>query len=203
MLPAVVYGRSVSAQPLTLTAAEFLRVHRAAGESTLIDLDVAGATPLHVLIQDIAYDPVRGVPTHVDFRAVSMTETIETHIPLRFVGIAPAVASGTGVLVKQLDRLDVEARPDALVHEITVDLAPLAALDAAIHVRDLVIPPGITVRTRPDDVVALITELAAEEEAPAGPATVGEVEVVGEKEKAAAEAAAGAAAAEEKKEKKK
>src|SRR3990167_7287235 len=123
VLPAVVYGRNVPAQPIAVAATDFIRVHRTAGESTLIDLEVTGAAALHVLIQDIAYDAMRGVPTHVDFRAVSMTETIETHIPLHFVGIAPAVASGIGVLVKQLDRLDVEARPDALVHEITVDLA--------------------------------------------------------------------------------
>jgi large subunit ribosomal protein L25 len=202
MIPAVVYGRSVTPQPITVAANDFQRLHRVAGESTLIDLDVRGSAPLKALIQDVARNPMTGTVTHVDFRAVSMAEKITTRIPLRFVGVAPATATGTCVLVKHLDHLEVEALPDALVHEIVIDLASLVAMDSTIHVRDIVMPPGITVRTRLDDVVAAITELVVEEEVPVAAAatTAAEPEVVGKKGKD--EAAAAAAPAEEGKGKK-
>ncbi|MBI4143182.1 50S ribosomal protein L25 [Candidatus Uhrbacteria bacterium] len=200
-IPAVVYGHGVASRPITIGAAEFLRAYRVAGESTLLDLAVAGGSPVKTLIQDVAHDPLTGAFIHVDFREVSMTEKITTRIPLRFIGEAPAVATGTAVLVKHMDHIEVEALPSALVHEIAVDCSGLATLDASIHLRDLVPPPGITFRQDPSEAVVSVTEVKVEEEAPAAVASVAEVEVVGKKDGAAPEVAA-APVKEEKKSKK-
>jgi len=203
-IPAVVYGRETASRPLTVAAAEFHRIFRDVGESTLLDLVVDDGQPVKVLVQEVAHDPVSGVPTHVDFRAVAMTEKIHARIPLQFIGIAPAVIGVGGVIVKQFDHVEVEALASALVHAITVDLASLTMLESVIRVRDLVIPEGITIHHGPDEIVVSVTEVAEEEQAPASAVSAESVEVVGakgkeKKEGAVGETAAAAAKTDEKK----
>lgn len=182
-IPAVVYGRGVPAKPITVSGIEFSRAYRAAGESTLLDLTVGGAPPVKVLIQEVARDAVTSHPIHVDFHAVSMTEKIHTRIPLKFVGVAPAVKEVGGIIVKQFDHVEVDALASALVHEIEVDLAPLARIDDVIRFRDLRIPPGITLKHDPEEIVVSVTEVKEEEVVPATTATPAAVEVVGAKGK--------------------
>ena len=183
-IPAVVYGRGVPSRAITVSGPDFARVYRAAGESTLLDLEVEGATPVKALIQDVAHDPVSGKLIHVDFHEVSMTEKIHTRIPLKFTGIAPAVKEVGGIVVKHFDHVNVEALASALVHEIAVDLASLVTITAAIRVADIKVPDGITLQHDPNEIVVSISEAAEEEVvATVTPATV---EVVGAKKEAAA-----------------
>jgi large subunit ribosomal protein L25 len=201
-IPAVVYGREVPAKSISVSGVEFSRVYKAAGESTLLDLSMDGALPMKVLIQEVALDPVSGHPVHVDFHAVSMTEKIHTRIPLKFVGIAPAVKEVGGIIVKQFDHVEVDALASALVHEIEVDLTPLARIDDVIRFRDLRVPTGITLKHDPEEIVVSVAEVKEEEVAPAPAATPEAVEVVGtkgKKEEGAAEAAAAEPKAGEKK----
>ncbi len=184
-IPAVVYGRELTPKPLSISGVEFARVYRSAGESTLVDLAVDGAPPMKTLIQEVARDPITGHPIHVDFHAVSMTEKLHTRIPLKFIGVAPAVKEVGGVIVKQFDHVEVDALASALVHEIEVDLTPLARLDDVIRFRDLRVPPGITLKHDPEEIVVSVTEVTEEEVAPTPSAAPESVEVVGAKGKEA------------------
>ncbi|MFH1098769.1 MAG: 50S ribosomal protein L25 [Candidatus Uhrbacteria bacterium] len=177
-IPAIVYGRSVASFPVTVTAADFMRVFRIAGESTLVELAIEGRVPLSVLIHEITHDPVTSAVTHIDFRAVALDEKITTRIPLRFIGEAPAIKLG-GVVVRQMDEVEVTARPDALVHEIDVDISALAGLDSAIHVRDLRVPSGVTILADQGAIVVAVMEVRAEEEPTVAPASVESVAVEG------------------------
>lgn len=177
-VPAVVYGRNIPAQSLAVSASEFARIHSLAGESSLLDLVIGGGAPTKALIQDVALDPLSGQPIHVDFRAVSMTEKIRTHIALQFTGDVPAVKIG-GVVVKQMDEVEVEALPQDLVHEIVVDLSVLATLEATIHIRDLKAPPGVSILNDANAMVASVTTVAVEEEPTVAAPVAAEVPVVG------------------------
>lgn len=191
-IPAVVYGRETAARPITVAASEFARAYRDAGESTLLNLEVDGGSPMRALIQDIAHDVVSGQPIHVDFRAVSMTEEIHAHIPLQFVGIAPIAKDVGGVIVKQFDHVEVKALASALVHAITVDISPLTTLESVIRIRDLVVPEGIKIQHAPDEIVVSVTEATEEEVVSAPAASAASVEVVGAKGKEATTATEGA-----------
>lgn len=188
-VPAVVYGRNISAQALAVSTSELIRIHRIAGESSLLDLVIGGGTPMKALIQDVALDPLSGQPIHVDFRAVSMTEKIRTHIALQFTGDVPAVKIG-GVAVKQMDEVEVEALPQDLVHEIVVDLSVLVALESAIHVRDLKAPSGVTILDNANATVASVTTVTVEEEPTVAAPTAAEVPVVGKEAAKAGEVVA-------------
>lgn len=200
-LPAVLYGRGIPSTALEVSASEFLRIFREAGENTVLKLAITDGgreDVRNVLIHDVSRDPLSGMPIHVDFYQVRMDEKVKVAVPLEFVGESPAVKNEGGVLVKSLQELEVEALPAHIPETIRVDIAPLATFDDAIYVRDLAIPPGVEVKVPADTAVASVQpprgeeELKALEEAPtaAAPEVVTEAEAKKKEEEAQAAAEA-------------
>lgn len=185
-LRAVVYGPKQDSTPIEVSSREFDKVLRVAGESSVLELSGLG-TPLQVLIHEVDRDPVTNVPRHVDFYAIEKGAKVEVAVPLEFVGESAAVKQGAS-LVKVIHELEIEAAPADLPHDIKVDISVLAEVGAQILVSDLSIPKGVEVKAEQDQVVALIQEVAAEEEAPAGAVDMAaiEVEEKGKKEEEAA-----------------
>lgn len=177
-LPAIVYGRGKTPQPLVVDARLFEKVYHQAGESSLIDLQINNAPAIKVLIQDVQLHPVTDRILHADFHEVTMTEKLQTEITLRFDGVAPAVHELGGVLVTNLEQVRVECLPTDLVHEIPVDISALKTFDDLIRLQDLIPPPGIIFLDKPETVVAVVTPPRTEEELKAL-----ETEVVEEVEK--------------------
>ncbi len=184
-IPAVLYGRHIQPITIQVEGKELQRVlAQARGGTRLITLQVDGETHL-ALIREVQREPIRREILHVDFQAVEMTEKIRVEVPVVFVGASPAVERGEGILVHGLTHVEIECLPKDLIESITVDLSRLDRVDAAIYVRDLQVPPGITVVSDPDELIALVTAPAAEvlEEAVL-PAEAPEVEVIGRGKKA-------------------
>ena len=77
-------------------------------------------------------------------------------IPLVFKGEAAAVKSEGGVLVKNIYKMEIEALPKDLPHEITVDISKLATFSDVITVADLHVPSGVKVFLDPKEVVAKV-----------------------------------------------
>ena len=92
----------------------------------------------------------------IDFFQVRMDEELEAHIPLEFVGEAPAIRELAGILVKPLEELHISCLPKDLPHSITVDISVLNTFDDHIQVKDLPIPSGVKVLAEPDTMVALV-----------------------------------------------
>jgi large subunit ribosomal protein L25 len=167
-LPAVMYGPKLAPTALTISKKEFDKVLKEAGETTVVTIKGAG-TPTDVLIHEVAFDARRGGVVHVDFYAIQAGQKLTVHVPLTFVGEAPAVKLG-GNVTKVLHEIEVEAEATHLPKEIEVDITGLVDLTSQIHVRDLTIPKGVEVKNDADDVVALIQEVVEEkEEAPEAP----------------------------------
>lgn len=175
-LPAVLYGEGIPVIPLTVSFREFENVLRDAGETSLVTVSVEGKA-YNVLIHDVAKDPMSLSPIHADFYAVRMDKPIEANVPLMFEGESPAVKNDAGILLKVLHELEVKALPKDLPHEIVVDISLLATFEDKIHVKDIVLPTGVTTESDPDEVVALVepprsdAELEALTKVEAGEAT--------------------------------
>lgn len=164
LLPAVMYGKGEASLTLEVAEQAFLKAFRVAGESTLIDLIIDGK-PNKVLIQEVAHDPLSDKITHADFHKVSLTEKMHAKIPLIFVGDAKAVKGLGGMLIKNVDELEVECLPTALVHEIPVDISKLDNFGDIIHLKDIVVPPGITVmHLHGEDPIVSVAAPRSEEE---------------------------------------
>ncbi len=164
-IPAVVYGHGFKPRTVSVPVTPFLKLYRAAGESSLIDLTLPETAPVKVLIQEIQMDPLRGDIIHVDFREVRMDEKLEAEISLCFKGEAPAVKELGGILVKNVTRLKVRCLPEALVPEIEIDLAGLKTFTDKIQVKEVALPVGMEVLAPPlEETVVLIEEPRSEEE---------------------------------------
>lgn len=213
LIPGVFYGPQVESTAIALDYNTFAKLYSEAGESTLIDLDIEGAKePVKVLVQDVQHDPLNQRIVHVDFRQIRMDVVMTAEVVLHFVGEAPAVKSLGGTLVKAHQHIKVKCLPKDLVSDLKVDIAVLKTFTDMIHVRDLVLPPGITALDSADMVIAKVnaplTEeqlKAMEEEGKKGVESVVEVEKKEKKEEEVAEegAAPAAGAAPAKKEEKK
>lgn len=169
LLPAVLYGAGMEPMPLTLNAHDATLALRHVSSSTLVSLDVDGKL-YPALVRERQRDILKGNLLHVDFMAVSMTETLRTMVGLTLVGESPVVVSGEAMLNTGLTEVEVEGLPDALVDEIQVDLGALATVGDAIYVRDLQVPEGLEILTDGDELVAVVSaqyeaEEAADEEA--------------------------------------
>ena len=200
LVPAVMYGFDTEPKNITVDRNTFVKVYDQAGESTVVDLEIDG-TKHPVLIAEIQRDPLTDFITHADFRRVDPKRKIEADIPLKLVGMAPAVKELGGTLVQSLEEVKVMSLPDALVHEIEVDVTKLTTFDDVIRVKDIVIPEGIEVKSDADQAVASVQPPLSEAELAALDAAVdadvSKVEVLTEKKEEAA--AEGADAAPEKK----
>jgi large subunit ribosomal protein L25 len=192
-VPATLYGRKHEAMNIELDAHELSRLMaHIVGEAQLISLQLGNdGQTVSVLARDIQRNPIRGDIVHVDFYAVEMDRVIRTEVAIHLIGEARPVAQREAVLLHPLTHVEIECLPRDLVPGIDVDISRLQTTDDAIHVRDIVAPPGVTILADPDELVARVTPLAPEEEVEeAAPAEEAEPEIIA-KGKAADEGAEG------------
>lgn len=135
MVPAVIYGEGQEPVHITLPYKTFLETFRKAGETTIVECQVDGKT-ISTLISDVAVHPVKETIMHVDFRRVDLKKKVETRVPVVVVGNSPAVKAG-GVLLQQMDEVYVEALPQNIPHEITIDIAQITEIGQEIAISDL------------------------------------------------------------------
>lgn len=186
-VPAIMYGAHDEPTNLevNLREIEALLAH-AASEHVLIDLEISGSGNKLALIQEVQHHPVRGDILHVDFHAVSMTETVESEVPIEATGEAEGVKTYGGILQQQVRTLEIECLPQNLPSVLMVDVSGLGVGDS-IHVKDIVLPEGVTALAEPDVTVFIVSEpnVAAETEEAAATAP----EVISEKKPEAESAA--------------
>ena len=182
LIPAELYGHNRPNFHLSVSAKEFFKVFREAGETTIINLSFE-KEELPVLVHEVTKDPLGEGITHIDFYQVKMDEKIDVPIPLEFIGEASAVREKEGVLVKAMQEVEVRALPANLPSRIDVDVSVLNDIGESIYVKDLNLPAGVEPLIDGETVVVTITEQAVEEVS-AGPESVEEVKVEGEAERA-------------------
>ena len=197
IIPAVVYGGKTQPEPLQIARRDFYVIlSHASGENILVELEIGeDKTARMAMVQEVQHSPVGGDVLHVDFHAVSMDEKVEADVPLEPTGTANGVKNFGGLLEQSLRVLSVECLPRDLPDRITVDVSNLNIGDA-IHVRDIKLPEGVTVKIQPELTVFSVLAPTVEEEpaAVAEAATAPEVITEKKEEGETAAPAAGAAA---------
>ena len=155
-LPAVVYGHGVGSANVTIDAHDFDLLRKHTGPNSLVDLSVDGKKARPVLINQVQVHPVHRRPLHADLFLVRMTEELTVDVPLVASGESNAVEQLGGTLLHPTESVRVRALPDHLPQSIEYSIDSLVDFDAAIHVRDLVVPEDVTLLTDPEDVVAKV-----------------------------------------------
>jgi large subunit ribosomal protein L25 len=164
LVPAVIYGKGVEPQSLWVNAMELSRLLKKSGESVIIDLLIDGKNGRNVLIHELQKNAVNGSYVHVDFYQVNMAEKIKAEVRFEFVGESAAVKALGGVLVKSMDKVEVECLPADLPSQIEVDISSIETFEDHICIKDLKIPGNVEIDIEPETVVALVTPPRSEEE---------------------------------------
>lgn len=180
-IPAVLYGRGLEAQSLSVEtrALEHVLHTGGAGRNTLIDLQVGGKGSL-VMVKDLHREPVRGAFMHCDFYAIDRDQRVDVRVPIHFEGKAPGVDMG-GIVDHPVRELELNCLVTAIPEFIEADISTLEIGDS-IHVSDLTVPSGAEVVTDAEAAVAICMAPRAVEE---------ETEAEGVVEEGAEDAAAG------------
>jgi len=138
IVPAVVYGLGNPSISLEIGYNEFVKVFKASGLTSLIDLNIDG-TNKKVLIKEIQKNPVSGKVIHISFLEVNLKEKIKANIPVIVTGAedSPILKSGQGILNFIKHEINVEALPTDLPHEFTVDVSALENIGDEIKISQL------------------------------------------------------------------
>ncbi len=173
-IPAVIYGHKQAVVPVTLGRDDVMRMIKSPGH--LAELDVDGTTET-VLIREVQWDHLGKEILHLDFTRVSAEEVVETEVPVELRGHPAGTAAG-GVVEHLVHSLSIKCRAAAIPDSIKVDISELE-LDQGIHVRELKLPPDVTVDADPDVlIVHVISRAAAPEPSEALAETPAQPEVI-------------------------
>jgi large subunit ribosomal protein L25 len=177
-VPGVIYGHREATVAIAVPGDELTKAIRHGAR--IIDLQQGGGVQ-RALIKDLQWDPLGHDILHVDFTRISKDEKVELPVRIELRGIAPGTTGG-GILMQPLHELTVECLPDSIPDSIRVNIANLQIGDV-IHVRELTLPPGVTVKEDPGVLDAVVVQMAAPaaeaEAAPAPAAESAEPEVIG------------------------
>ncbi len=171
-IPAILYGSTIEPTPVLLDLKSASNTLNRLSGSALVAVNLEGNN-LVSLVREKQRDVLTGTITHVDFQIVSMKEKIRTEVSVEIRGEAPAVKNFNGILVQNVDELEVEALPGDLPERIVVDVSGLTNIGQSIMLRDIALPEKVTVLEDLDLVLVVVTAPEAEE-------VVEVAEVVGE-----------------------
>lgn len=160
-LPAVIYGRHLEPISILMDAHTTGLALSKVTASSLVTLNVDGKE-YPALVRERQRDYIKGVITHVDFLAVDMNEKLRTSVGLAFVGVSAAVKDYNGILVHNLERLEVECLPGDLPERINVDIAMLKQIGDLIRVRDLAVSDKVRILADPEETIAVVTIIKEE-----------------------------------------
>lgn len=178
-LPAVVYGKDVENQSVSLTidARNFDRIYASYSINTLFDLQLDGQEML-VMVKAIQRHPVKRTILHVDFMKVNMSQKQEFQIPLNLSGTPKGVKEG-GIMEQVTHAVTVICLPNVIPSGIEVDISELG-IGEHITAQELPIPEGVELASDPLTVICTVRaiverdESAEEGEAPAEPEMIRE-----------------------------
>ena len=162
VVPAVVYGAKQREYAIQLDSKTFSDLARKHSHNFLVNLEIEGANEKSKLaiVQDIQRNPLNGALIHIDFRAVSESDTIHATVPIELTGEPVGVKTGGGLLEQLVHEIDITCRPSDLPETIVNDVEALD-LGQSLKVSDLNLPKGVSVKMDGDVLVAIITQTRA------------------------------------------
>ena len=146
-IPAVIYGDGKPAETVALNSHAFtLMLQHHSGENMMMDIEVAGSTPRHVLLKQVQHHPISKKILHVDFHEISMDRKVKVSLPLNLVGTPVGVSKSGGTLDTQLREIEIECKASELIEELDVDVSELAIGDN-LTVDSVTLPAGFRLIT--------------------------------------------------------
>ncbi|MFC5050655.1 50S ribosomal protein L25 [Rubritalea spongiae] len=165
-VPSVVYGATEN-KNIKVNAKEFTDLLNASPSSQiLLNLEVEGAAPQKVFLQDLQFDALTGAILHADFMAVTEETVLTAKLPVVLLGEPKGVKAG-GALEQLVHTLKVKALPKDLPETIKADVTGLD-LSESLTIGDVQFPEGVTPTLHDKVLIALVAMTRAAKSAGAG-----------------------------------
>ncbi len=157
LVPAVVYGRSLEKPMNVAINAKALKAAIATPkrQNTVLSLKIDAKETRTVLLKEYQLDPVSKELLHADFVAVKENEPVKVRVPVVLTGRAEGTLVG-GILSQMKREMVIFALPAAIPEKLEVDVTPLK-IGGSVHVNDLKLPAGITIKTQVNYTIAVVT----------------------------------------------
>ncbi|OGC93116.1 hypothetical protein A3D85_00335 [Candidatus Amesbacteria bacterium RIFCSPHIGHO2_02_FULL_47_9] len=179
IIPASVFGRHIPSVNLQVKSKDFFSLYKKVGDSTLFYLDISGEKDKRpVMVSEVVFHPVSSQLLHITFHQVDLKEKVVASVKIILTGEAPAEKDKLGILVQQLNELEVEALPADMPDHIDVDISSLAAVNQAVYAKDLKLSSKLEIKSELESIIAKIEPLAKEEVKEVAPAEAAPVEGV-------------------------
>ena len=158
-IPAIIYGHQQEPLPVSVSEHDLgiLLTHGA----RILDISL-DSKPQKVLVKDVQYDYLGARIVHVDLIRVSLDEKLKLEITIELRGDVDASSHGGGIVEQQLNVLEVECTAGNIPDAIQVQIRELQLGDE-IRVKDLPVPPDVTILSDPEALIVSVRAVADEE----------------------------------------
>lgn len=154
-VPAVVYGKDIGSAPAQIKLQDIRGLIAKHGKNSIFTVEFAAENDFSALVKDIQYDPVNRDIVHIDLQKVSLTEKIQSVVPVKVTGKENIEKAGN-VIVYQLNYVTVECLPQDIPKYVEADITGMTA-GHSITAAQLKLPQGVKLVTDPDSVILSIT----------------------------------------------
>jgi large subunit ribosomal protein L25 len=164
-IPAVVYGAGKPPVPISVDERTMHELLKGGNDNAifLLQLGETGKSR-HAMIRELRIDPVQRRIEHIDFQRVLMTEKVRVRVHIELRGTPEGVKNEGGVLDFQTRELEVECLPKDIPAHLVVDVSELR-IGRHVEVREIALPPGVTLTSDGHQVIASVAHSRVEVEA--------------------------------------
>jgi len=160
--PGILYGGTASPVAISLDHnALYHALKKEVFHASILDLEMDGVVE-KVLLRDFQVHAYKQLVLHADFQRVDANHKIHVKVPLHFTNedISPAVKMHSAVISHVMVDLEISCLPADLPEFIVADLTNLDA-GQSLHVKDIVLPKGVTVIIHGDNPTVAIATIPA------------------------------------------
>ena len=161
VMPAIIYGHGEAPEAVALDAHDVLLELQHGAR--VLTVEVAGKSA-QCLLKAVQYDHLGTQPIHLDLMRVDLTEKVRVKVGLELRGTPKGIAEG-GVLENPVNQIEVECLVTDIPETLHPNVKHLGVGDVLLA-KDLVLPPGVTLITDPEERIAAVRVLAEEVVAP-------------------------------------
>jgi large subunit ribosomal protein L25 len=164
LAPAVLYGAKGPAVAVAVNPKEVTKIlHSKTGHNTIFTLSIEGGEATPVMIVDWQSDPVRDVMLHVDLKRIDLTKSIQVKVRVQTSGEPKGVKIQGGLLEVVTREVEIECLPNEIPEYFTVDVSELM-IGQNLRASDIKLSGSMKLLSAPDQVIAHVVALKAEEE---------------------------------------
>jgi len=161
-IPAVIYTKGESAEPIAINAKEYSNLLRTVRPghlaTTVFELVGSDGKSQRAIVKDIQYNPINYDVIHLDFEMLDDKVQINVNIPIEFTGAADCVGVKLGGVIRQTIRgLRVRCYPKDMPSSFELDVQSMGIKESK-RLKDLEIPNTVRPLMDLNEVVVVIAK---------------------------------------------